>query len=534
MTEANLDEDSIQFLSDVEIAHQLRKRTLEHLLVHISKLRQQCRGDCDQFLQKIKPIVETARKNQRAYERQDAQKFNALSYLRNDEIGLSKIIADLLDPASEHSQGAVFLEAMLNLLSVSRESSDTDRLYVEKTRLPGLDEISNIRVQTERSTNTGRQIDISVDFVIDHDLPYCLAFENKPYNATDQPDQCKDYLEFLNREYSGHFRLIYLPSQERMPSKSSLPDPDAWEGRFYVMPYAPTRNSFSSSTDSDEVDTAGIDIPVQLNERDTEHSSSKVPSKFIIDKDTSLANWFGTCCDLSEAERLRWFLSEAQRYCQKFSGESNLTDTAAHDVKEHLKRHPEQASSAYTVYRAWPNYIKEVGERFLLHLTAKIQCELSNNGYEVRMQNQFQEEKESYLAIYKIGWLQYAKNERNHLSATRTTIRLYLYWDLTETYWGVFRGKKKTNKMTKQESNLHQKLEEGLGKIGLDQSDLYWVYWDTPKYDNLAVVAGELDKELRSGEGEIISYFINWLLEFVEKATVIIDSIESERANSKS
>ena len=477
--------------------------------------------------------MEIARRKDREDERHNAQRFNALSYLRNDEIGLSKIIADLLDPTSEHSQGAVFLEAMLDLLSISRKRSDTDPLSAEKRYL-GFEEISNIRVQTERSTNTGRQIDISVDFVIDHDLPYCLAFENKPYNATDQPDQCKDYLEFLNQEYGRHFRLIYLPPQERMPSKSSLPDPNAWEDRFFVLPYALTSTALNSNRDSDEVDAEGIDFPIQFNEHNTENTSNKVPLKFIIDRDTSLANWFGTCCDLSDAERLCWFLREAQRYCQRFSGESILTDTAAHDVKEHLNKHPDQASSAYAVYRAWPNYIKELGERFLLHMTDTMLCKLSNDEYEVRMESKFKEEGDSYLAIYKRSWLQYENDEGNHVSGTRTAIRLHLWWDLTESYWGVFRGKKKTNKMTEQESIRHQKLEESFGRIGFNVSDAEWIHWEAPKYENLAMLAGELDRDLEDEEGEITNYFINGILEFIDKASGIIDVVESERKSSKS
>ena len=120
-------------------------------------------------------------------------------YIRTDELGLSRVIADLLDPHGNHGQGSLFLR----LIPAVGE-------LIGAERLPDEDEIS---VELERGTPTQRRIDVSVEMRIDGQR-YCLAIENKPYTG-DQKDQVKDYLEFLSDEYGENFILVYLSPQGR-------------------------------------------------------------------------------------------------------------------------------------------------------------------------------------------------------------------------------------------------------------------------------------------------------------------------------
>ena len=112
-----------------------------------------------------------------------AQRFSVLDYLRVDESGLSRIIADLLNPKASHGQGTLFLQKLLGVAGL------------RNTRhWPDLDRSRRILVAREQRTHDDRRIDISVQIDGASGEPYCLAIENKPY-AGDQENQVKDYLE---------------------------------------------------------------------------------------------------------------------------------------------------------------------------------------------------------------------------------------------------------------------------------------------------------------------------------------------------
>ena len=68
------------------------------------------------FLDGLKPQLEWARLAhgvESELDRQMARQFNVLDYVRTSELGLSKIIADLLNPNATHGQGTLFLDVLL-------------------------------------------------------------------------------------------------------------------------------------------------------------------------------------------------------------------------------------------------------------------------------------------------------------------------------------------------------------------------------------------------------------------------------------
>ena len=183
--------------------------SVSELLQHLDSGRRARNRDCVRLLQQLTPHLHSARAVERELDRHLARRFNIFRYLRDDELGLSRIIADLLDPTGEHGQGTTFLEAMMELLGVGPEACDPSRSgrevsggFDRRGRFGRLRSTATdkIRVVQERGgLPKRRRIDIAVDIPTD-DGPFCLAFENRAY-ADDQPRQCRDYLEFLGGQY---------------------------------------------------------------------------------------------------------------------------------------------------------------------------------------------------------------------------------------------------------------------------------------------------------------------------------------------
>ena len=86
------------------------------LMGSVEDIRKRRQRENVRLLQELTPHVRAARTVERELDRHLARRFKVFRYLRDDELGLSRIIADLLDPAAEHGQGTSFLEVMLELL----------------------------------------------------------------------------------------------------------------------------------------------------------------------------------------------------------------------------------------------------------------------------------------------------------------------------------------------------------------------------------------------------------------------------------
>lgn len=89
---------------------------VEELVRHAGDARRARQEQCRSFISHLAPRLQGVRTRERELDRQTARRFNAFKYLREDELGLSLMIADLLDPNAEHGQGTSFLKAMLDIL----------------------------------------------------------------------------------------------------------------------------------------------------------------------------------------------------------------------------------------------------------------------------------------------------------------------------------------------------------------------------------------------------------------------------------
>lgn len=138
-----------------------------------------------------------------------ASEFNLLRYARTDEVGLSLILADLLDPNGPHGQGDRFLRGFLL------------RHWKEQT-LSG-----PVKVRTEVATDRIAQFQRRIDILVDLGTAV-LAIENKPW-AADQPAQIQSYLAHLDAD-KRPYRLFYLTGHAgRAPSEHSISAEEARE-----------------------------------------------------------------------------------------------------------------------------------------------------------------------------------------------------------------------------------------------------------------------------------------------------------------
>ncbi len=610
-------EEVSQLLRHLDEVRQTRHGEPIHLLNDLERIRRQRQRASVRLLQKLTPHLDAARTVERELDRHLARRFNVFRYLRDDELGLSQIIAELLDPGAEHGQGTTFLEAMLELLGVSLdgtvESSRSDLAKAggrgtaaewkrhfgarsnarEKIRVAREREV---RVTTERRTPRGRFVDITVDIPTADGKLFCLAFENKPY-AEDQHRQCRDYLRFLARHYD-RFLLVYLPPRYRLPDESSLPRTarHRWKDHFRVLPWVADdpvevddnaaeqegADSIQAGSDGDDANSgdddasngdgaaAGQDASEGKDGNDgsglggsdgnrgpahdvghhaTAAQDNGTPGDdesgedgaaqdhAFVGEGASLADWFGTCCKLSDAERIRWFLREAQLYCQRHFGESRMTDTEARYIREYLDENPKHLHAAFAVARAWPGVKHDVCRRFLEHLRDRVEERLEREMPEMMAKGlvigcHYGGDKSNELWIRRDVWLEYANTSVTFGSRSSVLVQGH---KLRDWHWGVA-SPKPPKDMTHKESKRREKLDHTLVQAGLSLPNVtpWWPQHQfLPMRRHWDELVPELAQEVANGRGKITDYYVNGLLKIARIAIPAIDEVElSPSANA--
>ena len=280
------------------------------------------RRGLERFFNELTPRLEGARNEERELDRRLARKFNAFDYLRTDEQGLSKLIADLLDPKGKHGQGDAFLCRFLDLLG----TAGFDRLG----------DLRNGRVHIEFPIKDQRRLDIVV-----HTDRRCLAIENKPY-ADDQPDQIKDYLDGLRSHYE-EFLLLYLSPQGESPSEDSVRPADL-QGEagksLRIMPY--------------------------------HHRVKDVWDDDFERTDFGLTHWLRECSVHCDVERLCWFLREAETYCEKKFGGSAVTKGENDIIKDFVLADDRNWTTALAIKEALPEILAVVHRQFLESISSRL------------------------------------------------------------------------------------------------------------------------------------------------------------------
>jgi len=422
---------------------------------------------CKTLFAELAPRIEADRALERELDRYLARRFNVFEYVRTDELGWSRVIADLLDPTQDHGQGTLFLEAMLDAFDQTRDRFA--RLFTSAG--------NPIMVRREHGTASGGRIDITIE-IPDGDRIFCLAFENKPY-APQSADQVTRYLRFLNSQYGQHFLLVYLPPKGRGPSRQDLSPSDRllWEKRFVAMPY--------------------------------------------VGKD-SLADWFASCSQRCKASRVRAFLRDVEAYCRKRFGKIKMAgNRETWTVLNFLLENPKYLGTALAVREAWMPLRDEVCRRFLEHL---------RNTVESRLQQDWPDLGLTVFFRYK-GVVRYANDlQIGHHSWDRydigPKIRLQSHGKgPLDWFRGVSHGCPKPSEI---QASWLKTLNQALRDQGLqlEASSAHWFQFNRGgRFDDWYALVPELHEECESGGGTITEYFTNELLNISRLAIPALDGV---------
>lgn len=303
------------------------------------------------FLDGLRPQLELARKVESELDRRMARRFNVLDYISTSELGLSRVIADLLNPNAGHGQGTLFLDVLLRGL---KHSSERGERPLDLTKDYGDWDVDDksVQVKTERTIPGGRRLDVWVEIGVQDDRR-CLAIENKPY-AGDGGGQVTAYLDYLEKEYrhrpngAAAHCLVYLPGSGEMPAQWSIDDErrekEKRERDFAVMPYCRTAPSSDAESEGDD------------------------DAAFLLDY--TLADWFRDCRRACDVDRLRWFLGDAESFCERRFGGNAMTDATEDQLDEILMK---QLGVVGEVVKRWPNVRAEALKRFGDRLKARIE-----------------------------------------------------------------------------------------------------------------------------------------------------------------
>lgn len=456
------------------------------ILRQVDEARLARQEHCERLLEELASTLQEAKKSNR--ERQQAPRFNSFKYLRDDEIGLSNVIADLLDPHAEHGQGTSFLEAMLEVLPDPPgwfngvHPADAYSVYVKQEHwIP--DGGGRMDIIVEISSATGHA---------------CLAFENKPY-ANDLDRQIISYLEYLEKRYQTQFLLIYLSPVYRWPAENSFPQAERkrWREQFRIMPY--------------------------------------------IGEETSIEKWLAACQEKCDAERVRSFLKDAQLFCQQQFGETPMsTNPDVLFVQDYLNSNPSQLRAALAIHDAWIPVRDTVCKRFLEHLRETVHHRahdvLTDIASDCNVWCHYEGEKKywNWLAISRDDWVQY--NDVPGHPGGRTQIGLESGGPgPNKWYWGI-RSPKPINQMSEEERRRREDLSIALQRRGLLSAydSHWWPQWKWLRsYGSWDPIVPELAKECEAGGGPITEFYVSGLLDTARRAIPAINEVETvNRASS--
>ena len=377
--------------------------------------------ELERFFAEVGPRLETAQTLDDELDRQLARRFNVFRYLRTDEMGFSRIIADLLDPSGDHGQGAAFLKLLTAKLDFAS----------------GVD-LSDAKVQTERQIDGRRRIDI----VVEIDSKHCLAIENKSNFADDQERQVADDLAWL--EKYDHSVLVYLSPTGDGPLEKSV-DRETIKRlgttkpkTFVIMP------CHSKRTPSDDFDNLRLPL--------------------------SLVDWLSECRRICDVDRLRWYLREAETYCQRRYGGTFVTDSKKNAIGDFLRKDATNLTTAMAVYEAWPEVVVKIKKDFLDLIWRGLPKDME------RYRNYGKKRYESYIYIYRKTWRPFTVDGEERLTTIymRAEARDGTNWDI-----GVFMPA--VSRVSEGDRERCQKLHAEISALskshGKNQNDS-WPWWE--------------------------------------------------------
>ena len=289
--------------------------------------------EINRFLADSNRLMEDAVARDRERAELEAHRFTVSNYLRTDELSLSRIIGDLLDPQQDHGQGSIFLEILLKQLHVCLEGLRPEL----------------VAVQFEKAIYEQRRIDVYVR-IPTGGTAFCLAIENKPH-ASDSKNQIRDYLAGLQKIHGESFLLLYLSGSGQPPSQWSLgSDFERFRSCAKVVPYC----------------------------NESVHSSQRANS--VMDfAQCSVVSWISACRNKCKAARMQWFLQDIKLYCEREFGDQVVSNLEIETLSSHLLSSPKNCEMARSLSDAWPIVKSRVHENFLNRLCVALRQRLQQS-----------------------------------------------------------------------------------------------------------------------------------------------------------
>ena len=442
--------------------------------------------------------MDTARALEAELDRHLARRFNVLDYLKTDELGLSSILADLLDPDGPHGQGTLFLERFVKGLETLRDWPDLCDC--------------RISVQVEHIIEANRRIDIYVE-ISDAKAAHCLAIENKPY-AEDQEKQIKDYLAHLSKRYPKRFVLIYLSPRGEGPSNSSLPLNELRKnrGQFAILSYCKCDSDRGPNTHEGEADLF----------EDYRLSGS-------------LADWFRECRRICEVDRLRWFLRDAEVFCQRtFGGQTMTNDSDTKLAMDFVLSEPEKnLKIAYTVYKSWPAVREKIFTKFSDKICSHVKDKITELHDDIQVEAKYggKSSIKFRLWLYRRSWTQYEVGNPDWPG--RIAVRLEVGEVPRSRYFGIVSPlplEEITKGDTKRSEDFKAELKRSLGSGKQDSNWPWWNYIEHPRYGNWESRILDLYRETEKGDGKVMEYYVDLVVTTAKNAMGIIHNFDRENA----
>ena len=440
--------------------------------------------ELERFFAEVAPRLETAQTLDDELDRQLARRFNVFRYLRTDEMGFSKMIADLLDPAGDHGQGAAFLKLLTAKLDFAQDVNPSD--------------LSNAKVQTERQIDGRRRVDI----VVEIDSEHCLAIENKSNFAGDQERQVADDLDWLKREYRSSL-LVYLSPTGDGPTEKSVARETIEElgkttpRRFVIVPCD------QDTTPSDEFDNLRCSF--------------------------SLVDSLADCRRNCDVDRLRWYLREIETYCRQRYGGNTVTESKKSAVMEFVRGESKHVTTAMAVHGVWPEVVQKIKYDFLdliwrgLKEARDERRELPEDM--VGNWDYGKKRYQSYIFICRKSWRPFVVDGQEWLTM------IYMQAEAKEgTNWDIGVWLPAVSRVSEEDQKRCQSLHEEIGelskRLGKNQNSSWpWWEWVKEEYRYWDPLIPQLHEEVEAEGGEISDYFVRKFKEIDDETRDIIDRI---------
>lgn len=422
------------------------------------------------------PRLEAARQLESELDVALARRFNVFDFLDRSELGLSRIVAELLDVNGRHGQGALFLEKLLDKLT--DQGSPVTQSDIEGSS-----------TEVEFTIKNGRRIDVIVSLG-----DSCLAIENKPYTG-DQSRQVHDYLVWLKQQYKK-FWLVYLSPASEPPSDGSVTLDELRQygtKDFKILAYA------GGELWGDDYDDFRLEY--------------------------SLVDWFAECQSSCGVDRLRWFLREAELFCRHRFGGEVVTDNERNALMEFVLESDERLRATSVIHQSWPA-VKERVVRLFYDVLWK--AEPKDDEY-----------IDYDLWWYDTGYSDAPRSAgKCYLYMTKDTWRIHDGWTQIRLqnsspgpnnwFIGIYSpvALSQEPERRRRYEELQKHLDANVAPTETPGDYWPWWIWVDNKYRYWNDIVPALNEECKE-RGEITDYFVDKLVAIANAATRRIDKIEA-------